>query len=404
MNTIDWAAELAAAKHSTVRASALARELRSAIKAASGGAGSVTVKSAKLSELSGYVDQLTAIRAEHNKAARTRGLLNDGMASADGAAHGVTVGKFGAPQLALDPEQISGMFEALQTRSQYRATVKDVASVSGQLPPTLRPGIVPRSLEPTRVAAHLPTEALGAPTTRILQHTSTTGAAGTVAPGATKPAAGINVTPLDITARKVAVTTSVVDEDLADVDSFASYLQNALTALLIDAENAQLLTGDGTGTNLLGLFNTTGALTTAVDGSATPAEIGIDAIERGITLLRTGASFAEADLIVANPTTFSALRRSKDGTGRYYLNPDPTADEASKLWGIDVVLTTQCPAGKVLIADTSATSLFVREGISVRMGPYGAGDFTSNKTTFIVEERLALGVTKPSSLCIVTGL
>lgn len=385
------------------RARAIAREIAAEIKSIDGdGSLQPVQKSLRLSAFDADLAALEHLTARPADPLHGLGMtMADGNAPAESSSLGV---KGSAPRIALDRAQLKAMHDALQSRSQYRAVVKDVTAIAGpHIPAQLAPGIMPRPLEPTRVADHLPSTAMGAAIERIIQHSSTTGTAATVAAGVTKPAVTLGLTHIDLSPSKIAVTTTLVDEDLADLSEFSTYVTGALQHLLIDAENNQLLLGDGTGTNVLGLLNQSGAQTTAVITAS--SEIGIDAVERGITLLRTGSAYGDADLLVMHPATFSALRRSKDAQGRFYLNPDPTADEATKLWGLDVCLTTQMTAGKCLIADTKqAAKLFVREGISVKMGPYGDGDFTANRTTFIVEERVALGVLRPTALCVVTGL
>jgi HK97 family phage major capsid protein len=78
---------------------------------------------------------------------------------------------------------------------------------------------------------------------------------------------------------------------------------------------------------------------------AIDAETSLDAIEMSIAVLRVGAALATANLLVLHPTTWSAIRRSKDGQDRYLATADPTTDEANSVWGVPVLTTTVIAEG-----------------------------------------------------------
>lgn len=168
---------------------------------------------------------------------------------------------------------------------------------------------------------------------------------------------------------------------------------------MINVENAELLSGDGTTGHLTGLLNTSGILTHAV-GTDTV----LDAVEISIAALRTGAALAEANLFVLHPNTWSALRRVKDPQGRYIVDPDPTNAAGSQLWGVEVLPTTQITAGVGALLDTRKLGYaVVREAITFRTGT-NDDDFTRNLIRFLAETRLALVVERPCAVLKLTGL
>lgn len=57
------------------------------------------------------------------------------------------------------------------------------------------------------------------------------------------------------------------------------------------------------------------------------------------------------------PETFTALRKVKDTTGQYLLQPDPTADGVFRLWGSKVNITTRLDAGNVTLADMAQVAV-----------------------------------------------
>jgi hypothetical protein len=63
-------------------------------------------------------------------------------------------------------------------------------------------------------------------------------------------------------------------------------------------------------------------------------------MNRGITALRTGSALAEANLLILNPSTFSAIRRIKNTLGNFLIG-DPSVVGARQFLGVPVLLTTR---------------------------------------------------------------
>jgi HK97 family phage major capsid protein len=123
-----------------------------------------------------------------------------------------------------------------------------------------------------------------------------------------------------------------------------------------------------------------------------------------ISAMRVGAALAEPNLAVLHPTTWSAVRRSKDSQNRYLVAPGPTADEANSVWGVHVLVTTQIAAGTGLLIDTTNFGkILVREGLTMQTGTNN-DDFTKNLVRFVCEERIAPAVERPAALLSITNL
>jgi HK97 family phage major capsid protein len=315
-----------------------------------------------------------------------------------------------APRFALDDDQLFGMFEAAKTKQNLRIETK--TAMSGydnldQLPPSLLPGIVSKQHEPVRLLDHIPASPMAGPAIEFISYGATSGGAGVVARGAAKPELTIPTVAKILTARKIAVTTAVVDEVLFDFQSFTQYIQVELLRAITDAENNEVLNGIGTGEHLTGLLVASGILTRdhAADVVTDATATGLDTLEMAITDLRTGSSFTEPDAIVMNPATWGKLRRTKTSYGQYLLNADPASSEANSLWGIPVLVTTTCAAGVALVANLEiGAAAFIRNGVILEVSNSAGDDFTTNTTRFRAEERLTLGVTRPSALLKVTNL
>jgi HK97 family phage major capsid protein len=358
-------------------------------------------------ELAARVDELQAQRAEldqaeaSHKAAARHPLAQFGASAAD-EYQGVTVdtkamktGR-GVSPLAFSEESLKGLHAAASTRQSL--TVKAFANVAGLLPAQLAPGVL-GPIHENRLLDRLPATPISAPSYEYIRHSSSTGTPGVTAEGAAKPEVTLNTSSQIATVVKLAAHFGISHEALSDFPTFLSYAHTEMTRQIQDVENSELLNGSGTGGHLQGLMLTTGALTHTVT-----SETALDAIEMSIAQLRVGSSLAEANLLVLHPSTWSALRRSKDTQGRYLVNPDPTAADGQRIWDVDVLVTTVQAAGAGLLLDTNKFGrILVREGITVATGT-NTDDFSKNIQRWVIEERLALAVERPTALLTIAGL
>jgi HK97 family phage major capsid protein len=272
--------------------------------------------------------------------------------------------------------------------------------------PLLPASLYPQPIFPVhdnRVMDRWPTQATDAPSVEYIRVDTVTGSAAVTAEGAVKPELIMPATSQIVTAQKIAAHTAVSWEATQDFDAFVTAVQIELTNRLIDVENFQLLLGDGTTGNLEGILSVSGILTH--DGSGTAGGLTpIDHVEQAITELRVGPSLAVADLAIFHPSTWSAIRRTKDTQDRYLTQPDPTVGEASSIWGVSVLVTTQLDPGLgALVDSTKFGRVHVREPIGIRVG-FANDDFVRNLVRYVAEERIALAVERPSAVCEITGL
>lgn len=317
-----------------------------------------------------------------------------------------------APAVRLDGDTAREMFDAARARKSYATDVATKTTDSTGIAPTgipdfdRNPALVRR--EPNRIFDLIPSRTTSSPVVEYFVQT-TKATAGVVAEGALKPGSDLAL-PLQMTrAAKIAGWVDVTDETLADFDQFYSVVTNDLSAAVIDAENAEMLSGTGVAPNYItGLLATTGILTRPF--SSTTDTYALDTLDLAETDLRNGPAFAQLEAWVMHPTTFSRTRRAKNSQGAYVLNPDPTAQTAQTIWGKPVILTTQIATGVAVGAEFSdACRGFVRDGIRVTMSNSttaadGTSNFKRNVTTILAEERVGMYVRRPAGVVKVTGL
>jgi HK97 family phage major capsid protein len=228
----------------------------------------------------------------------------------------------------------------------------------------------------------------------VAEATATTGTSGT------KPESVLQFLPATAPVRTVAHWVPATNRMLADAPLVRGYINTRLLGGLDQKLEDQVLNGDGTGENLLGILNTSGIQTTASGSSV------VDAIWTARTLVRTNG-LAEPNAVVVNPTNFSAIRLARENTasatlGGYLMGP-PTTVGPMSIWGLTIYESLYMPAGTVLVGDfSSASTLYDREQGQVRTG-FINDQFTRNIVTILAELRAAFVTYRPTAYCRVTG-
>jgi HK97 family phage major capsid protein len=242
-------------------------------------------------------------------------------------------------------------------------------------------------------------------TIRYVKEDTYTNAATTVAEGGTKPEASFDTSEADAPVRKIAVVAKVTDEMFADFPQIRDYVNNRLRFMVLQTEEAQLLTGDGNAPNMTGLLNVSGIQTQAMG-----ADNAVDAIYKAMTKIRT-VGFFEPDGVVIHENDWQDIKLSKDGNEQYYgggpfMGPYGNGSLAGDyLWGLRVVHTTAITEGTALVgAYKLGAQFFLRQGLQVETTNSNEDDFKKNLIAIRAEERGALATYRPKAFCTVTGI
>jgi HK97 family phage major capsid protein len=165
-------------------------------------------------------------------------------------------------------------------------------------------------------------------------------------------------------------------------------------------EESQVLRGNGTSPNLLGLLNRVGVQTEA----SADADDNADALFRAMTKVSIATGLT-ADAIVINPTDYQTLRLGKDGNGQYYGGGYFAGQygtggmpEQPPLWGLQTVVSPAVDAGAPVVgAFKQGATLYRKGGVRVESTNSHGDDFTNNLVTVRAEERIALAVRVPAA-------
>mgnify|MGYP003603946427 FL=1 len=228
----------------------------------------------------------------------------------------------------------------------------------------------------------------------------------TVAEGGAKPQFHIGAPTTRTDAlKKIAGFLKFTDEMVEDAPFWVSEINERGLYMLALAEENQLLNGDGTGANVLGLLNRSGVQTIASAKKADNA----DAIYRAITAVQAATGLA-ADGLIINPVDYEALRLGKDGNGQYFGGGyfqgqygQGGVEWQPPVWGLRTVVTAAAPAGSPVVgAFNAASTVYRKGGVRVESTNSHVDDFTNNLVTTRIEERVGLAVRFPSAVAKVT--
>jgi HK97 family phage major capsid protein len=286
----------------------------------------------------------------------------------------------------------------LRTKDTPNFTVEGAAG--SLLPPTLIPAAFRLQYEPDRVWQHLPGMPMDSQSIAYLQHSANANPAAITAETVAFPDLGMTIVEKTALATKIGATATFSRELLDDFSDFMGFVPSEISRATIDAETNYVV-NDGSA----GLLSVADTLKRTASSSPTP----IDALLAGINDIRVGTSYARADLVILHPTTWLDVRSTRGTTGMYVLRQNEPSDVLGEtldsFFGVRVVQNTKVPLGTAIILDTAVSTIaFTRMGLEIAVNWMGDSVFSTFGYQWRVAERIALGVIRPSAICIVTGL
>lgn len=185
---------------------------------------------------------------------------------------------------------------------------------------------------------------------------------------------------------------------LADEPQLRSIIDNELLYGLRLTEDAEILSGDGTGEHLLGILENTGIQTYDwSSGANTPVvDTKADALRRAATLAYL--AYYEPTGIIVHPSDWEDIELTKNTQGTYLLAMSVAGGAEARVWRIPVIDTPAIAEGTALVgAFGTGAQLYDREAASIRISEQHSDFFVRNAIVVLAEERLALAVKRPES-------
>jgi hypothetical protein len=218
-----------------------------------------------------------------------------------------------------------------------------------------------------------------------------------------KPHTQLDFQPAESPIRTIAHWEAAHRTVLDDEPQLRSVIENELLYGLRLAEDDQLLNGDGTGENILGLLNVPGLQ--QYPGAATPSPVQatdtlLDAIRRAAT--RVYLANYEPTGIVVHPFDWERMELTKDANGQYLAAVSVTVGADQRLWRLPVVATPAMAEGTALVGAMGlGAKIYDREQSNIRVADQHADFFLRNAIVVLAEERLGMTVSRPESFVIV---
>ncbi|MCO7558035.1 phage major capsid protein, partial [Metapseudomonas otitidis] len=209
---------------------------------------------------------------------------------------------------------------------------------------------------------------------------------------AAKPQSDLSFELKTTTVKTIAHWFRASKQVLSDIPLLQSYIDGRSIYGLKYVEENQVLAGDGTGQNLLGLIPQATAFNNALRKAG---DTKIDTLRRAILQVRIAEYRASA--IALNPVDWADMELEKDSTGQYiWVNVQDGGQP--RMWRLPVVDSNAVPEGEFLVgAFNIAAQIFDREDAAVEVSTEDADNFTKNMVTIRAEERIALAVYRPES-------
>jgi HK97 family phage major capsid protein len=244
---------------------------------------------------------------------------------------------------------------------------------------------------PVHVRQLLATGSTQSDVVRFVKESGYSNGAAPTAEGTTLTQSDFDMTAADANVRKIGTYFRISEEMLADTPQLTSYLSARAPEKLLEVEDAQILSGDGTGSNLSGIItdaadfdvSSGGAFYQSVDNANQ-----FDVIVASLNQLAL-ANY-NADCIMLNPTDFNKILLLKDSTSKY-LKDQVYAGLQPSFNGVKVVVNTAITAGTFLIGNFGVgTQLWVRQGVNVEFFREDGTNVRDGFVTVRVSERVAL--------------
>ncbi|NLU24710.1 MAG: phage major capsid protein [Clostridiales bacterium] len=146
-----------------------------------------------------------------------------------------------------------------------------------------------------------------------------------------------------------------------EIAAFESYMTQELRSAIADAIGVAIVSGTGTGQPTGILSGITWTKTNSLSVTALSADKLLEAVAMLPAGYAGGAKFA-----MSTATLFGQVYPLKDGEGKY-LFTDPTAGGVHRLFGFEIVIDDNIPAGTVLFGNFRYYGVNIPEGIAVEV-------------------------------------
>lgn len=228
--------------------------------------------------------------------------------------------------------------------------------------------------------------------------------------GNVKPESTIAFEEDDAPVRTIATTLPVTDQIVDDVPGFQALLEGRLNDFLVQEEDEQLLNGDGTNPNILGLLQTPGIQvlddtyfadpgTPDMPDASYPNE-DMNRLTHAITQIRQ-VGLAIPSYIMLSPAGLDYFLMATDANRNYLAGNPFSTDAIIRFRGLPIIVSNKLDDDQAVVGDGTTATVRDRMQARVDVG-FVDKQFAKNQKTLRAEERLAFAVIRPAAHALVT--
>lgn len=302
----------------------------------------------------------------------------------------------GGLSVQSDPVQVGSGMRALITSADASAGTLVSAEHLGLLDPGLmRPltvknlvTIVPTKTDSVEYAREASRVKAAAP---VAEATALTGTSGT------KPEGGLTFQLVTAVVRTIAEWVPATKRILSDAAQLRAYIDQFLSDDVSEELEDQMVAGNGTGENFLGILNQPGVQTS---GPPSGGQSMLHTLRRALKLVRTGGRTTPNGILLHpdDAETLDLLTKSAN-LNDFVLGVGPFSGFQRSVWSIPVVESESVPSGTALVGDFRKAVMFDREQTSISVGT-AMDDFVRNVVRVLAELRAAFGVVRPAAFVV----
>ena len=265
-------------------------------------------------------------------------------------------------------------------------TMTEAANLTGDIPRSYANQVYALPARKVHVRSLLPVGTISTGLFTFPKETGGEGAPAVQTQGSAKAQVDFDITMSDAAAQFIAGYTRISRQMLDDVPAMTSFLQSRLLEKYLVAEDAQLLSGDGSAPDLQGILG----VASAYAGSET-----VYVAQLVSAVGQVEAANYQANGILVNPTDWATILLTQNTNAPYSLPGAVVVgpDGSLNICGIPVYKSTAIAAGTFLVGDWAmGAQIMQRDGISVQFSENDQDNFIKNLITVRVEARIAFPI------------
>ena len=222
--------------------------------------------------------------------------------------------------------------------------------------------------------------------------------------------AALEYTERTVNVVKRGVYIPITQEQIDDVGGVMSMVNTELVDMLREDVDNQLVNGNGTAPNLVGLLSVTGRGQIARPDDQPVMSAILDGMEHVRITARSRPSH-----ILMNSADWYDIMQLQTTSGLYLLSSGQE-DVVQRLWGLPVVMVDSLPQGTAIVLDMRWVMVRDRQDVNVRMADRWASSVSSGNTAETIytkptgqynlwgDIRLAQVIERPAAVCQITNL